>query len=96
METEFILKNLNSIKHPAIDYSLIKLGILTNIKNDNGKLMAEFAFPFPNIPIADTLIASVAGKIEEMKLDSEYTTRVMNEKERQYFLQLEAEAWTGL
>ncbi len=95
MEKEFVIKKLNSIKHPAIDYSLIKLGILTKIKIVNGKLMAEFAFPFPNIPIADTLIASVADKIEEMKLDFEYTTRVMNEKERQHFLQLETEAWTG-
>lgn len=96
MEKEFVIENLNSIKHPTIDYSLIKLGILTNIKVDNGKLVAEFAFPFPNIPIADTLIASIADKADEMKMDFEYTIRVMNDTERQHFLQLETEAWTGL
>lgn len=96
MEKEFVIEKLNSIKHPAINYSLIKPGILTSIKIDNGKLMAEFAFPFPNILIADTLIASVADKIEEMKLNFEYTTRIMNEKEHQHFLHLEKEVWTVL
>lgn len=96
METKYVLEKLNSIKHPAIDYSLIKLGILTNIQVFDRKLTAEFAFPFPNIPIADTLISSVASKAGEMNLIFEYTVRVMDETERQRFLQLETEAWKGL
>lgn len=96
METEYVLQKLEEIKHPAIDYSLIKLGILTDIRLENNILKAVFAFPFPNIPIAEQLISSVAIKAKGMNLVFNYTTRVMNQEERERFLQLEGEAWKGL
>lgn len=96
METEYVLQKLDEIKHPAIDYSLIKLGILTDIQFNNNTLKAVFAFPFQNIPIAEHLISSVTIKAKEMDLVFNYTTRVMNQKERERFLQLEGEAWRGL
>ena len=40
METEYVLQKLDEIKHPAIDYSLIKLGILTDIQFNNNTLKA--------------------------------------------------------
>lgn len=96
MKIEYILQKLEEIKHPAIDYSLIKLGILTDIRLVNNKLDAVFAFPFPNIPIAEQLISSVAIKTQGMNLVFNYTTRVMDQDERERFLQLEGEAWKGL
>jgi metal-sulfur cluster biosynthetic enzyme len=96
MKKEEILQRLDEIKHPAIDYSLIKLGILTDICVENNELNVVFAFPFPNIPIADALISSVEIKAKEMNLIFNYSIRIMNEEERQKFLQLESEAWKGL
>jgi metal-sulfur cluster biosynthetic enzyme len=95
MTQEDVLNVLSQVEHPAIRYSLIKLGIVTDVKLIGNKVSLVFAFPFPNIPIADMLIQSIALPVKQMNLDLEYTTRVMNDQERQLFLQLETEAWKG-
>lgn len=93
-ETE-VLNVLSKVEHPAIRYSLVKLGIVTDVELTGNKVKVVFAFPFPNIPIADLLIQSVAKPIKHLGLEFEYTTRVMNDEERNLFLQLETEAWKG-
>jgi len=95
MKQEDILNVLSRVEHPAIKYSLIKLGIVTDIKLIQNKVSLVFAFPFPNIPIANTLIQSIAIPIKQLGLEFEYTTKVMNDTERNLFLQLETEAWKG-
>jgi len=95
MKQEDILNVLSRVEHPAIRYSLIKLGIVTDIKLIQNKVCLVFAFPFPKIPIADFLIQSVDESIKQLGLELEYTTRVMNDQERNLFLQLETEAWKG-
>jgi metal-sulfur cluster biosynthetic enzyme len=95
MTQEDVLNVLSQVEHPAISYSLIKLGIVTDIKLIENKVSLVFAFPFPNIPIADFLIQSVAQPIQQLGLELEYTTRLMNNIERNLFLQLETEAWKG-
>jgi metal-sulfur cluster biosynthetic enzyme len=93
-ETE-VLNVLSKVEHPAIRYSLIKLGIVTEVELTGNNVKVVFAFPFPNIPIADFLIQSVAKPIKHLGLEFEYTTRVMNDDEKNLFLQLETEAWKG-
>jgi len=95
MTKDEVIKILGQVEHPAISCSLIKLGIVTDIKLAGNKATVVFAFPFPNIPIADILIQSVAQPIQQLGLGFEYTVRVMNDQERKMFLQLEAEAWKG-
>lgn len=96
MEFSDIINVLDKVEHPAIKYSLIKLGIVTDIELKNNKVSLVFAFPFPNIPIADTLILIVAQPLQQLGLEFEYHIRIMNNDERNRFLQLEAEAWRGL
>ena len=95
MTQEDVLNTLSKVEHPAIRYSLIKLGIVTDVELTGNKVKVVFAFPFPNIPIADFLIQSVAQPIKQLDLELEYTTRVMNDEEKNLFLQLETEAWKG-
>jgi len=95
MTKEIVLNTLSKVEHPAIRYSLIKLGIVSDVELAGNKVKVIFAFPFPNIPIADFLIQSVAKPIKHLGLEFEYTTRVMNDEERNLFLQLETEAWKG-
>lgn len=90
-----VINVLSKVEHPAIRYSLIKLGIVTEVELTGNNVKVVFAFPFPNIPIADFLIQSVAKPIKHLGLEFEYTTRVMNDEERNLFLQLETEAWKG-
>ena len=86
---------ISEVGHPAIDYSLVKLGIVSNVLLLGKKVIVDFAFPFPNIPIADKLIDSVKKPIEELGLSYEYNIRTMSEDEKSRFLQLEKEAWKG-
>jgi len=98
MENDEIMMLLEEIPHPAINYSLKKLGILTDIQFQNNKVSAIFAFPFPveKIPIADRIIQSVAITLENFNISFDYTVRIMTEPEKQNFLKLEHEAWKGL
>lgn len=86
---------LSKVKHPAIDHTLIELGILKSITIKNGKAELVLAFPFLGIPIKDILINSVQEPIEKMGIEVEVKTTVMNQKELQKFLTMEQEAWKG-
>jgi metal-sulfur cluster biosynthetic enzyme len=96
MKKDEILELLGDIEHPAISFSLIKLGILTEIQFIDNKVKAVFAFPFAGIPIADRLIGSVEITLANFNIGFEYSTRLMTEIEKQNFLKLEHEAWKGL
>jgi len=84
-----------TVEHPAINYSLVKLGMISNILLLGKKVIVEFSFPFPNIPIADQLIDSIEKPIKNLGLSFEHTVRTMDEEEKSKFLQLETEAWKG-
>lgn len=86
---------ISKVGHPAINYSLVKLGMVDNILLLGKKVIVDFVFPFPNIPIADTLISSVEKPIRELGLSFEYNVRTMSEDEKSRFLKLEKEAWKG-
>jgi len=95
MTQEEVIQALSRIEHPAISYSLIKLGIVANVELIENKVTLVFAFPFPNIPIANALINSIAQTVYKLGLEFQYSSRIMTDEERNRFLQLEAEAWKG-
>ena len=94
------IENVNNaisiVEHPAISYSLVRLGIIKDIELVENTVILTFVFPFPGIPIADQLISSIQKPIEAMGLKLEYIVRIMKEVEKATFLQLESEAWKGL
>lgn len=85
----------SKIKHPAIDRTLIDLGILKDIIIRNDKIEIILAFPFPNIPIKDHLINSVREPIEKLGVEVEIKATVMNQEKLQRFLAMEQDAWKG-
>ncbi len=89
-------KLLNEIMHPAINASLIELGIISNFNLEGNAITIEMAYPFPNIPIKDMLKMSIINKLSPLNLEINFTERVMNEEERQKFLKTEMENWKGL
>ncbi len=97
MKTEQeIMKIISDVKHPAIDYSLLDLGIINDIEIDDKTVILKFVFPFPNIPIADTLIDSVKMPLNDIGYTLFSDVILMTEEERAKFMQMEAEAWKGL
>ncbi|MCD6211167.1 MAG: DUF59 domain-containing protein [Methanophagales archaeon] len=81
------------VRHPAIDRTLMELGILKDITVEDDKIIITLAFPFPGIPIRELLVESVREPVEEMGAKVEVKTTVMTAEELQAFLAMEQEAW---
>ncbi len=92
---EDILNTLAQVKHPAIDSSLVKLGIVKDISVNEKKVTITMAFPFPNIPIKDYLIDSVKNPIEKLGAEVEVKITTMSQEELENFLNLEQQHWKG-
>ncbi len=90
-----VLHALRNVKHPAIDCSLIELGIIKNILLKNNKVIVTFAFPFAGIPIKEFLVNSVREPMAKLGIKLEVKETIMTDDERENFLKLEAEHWTG-
>ncbi len=91
-----VLNVISGVKHPAIDHSLVDLGIVRDIEVYNKTVLLKFVFPFPNIPIADTLINSIEVPLSKIGYSLLPEVILMNEQEKARFIQMETEAWKGL
>ena len=92
---EDVIKTISGIQHPAIAYSLLELGIVKDVELNENAVTATFAFPFPNIPIAEQLINSISVPIKSLGFDVEYSVVTMTEEEKAKFMKMEMEAWKG-
>ena len=95
MTKEEVIKAISDVKHPAIDHSLLDLGIVKNVRVEDDKVKITFSFPFPKIPITDMLVSSIDQPLQSIGINAEYDFTVMDEKERAEFLRMEKEAWRG-
>ena len=90
---ENLIDELSKIMHPEVNHSLIDLGIIKNIEIVENKAKMIFAFPFPDIPIADVLIKSVEKPVSELGFSLSYNVRIMTEDEKNKFMIMEEEDW---
>ncbi len=95
MDTEIVLKAVDYVEHPAINSTLKDLGILSKIEITGEVLKAEFALPFPNIPIKGDMIGSVQIIAESFGFKFLFTERLMSEDEKKHFLEVEHANWKG-
>ena len=86
---------IKAIKHPAINYSLFDLGIVKDIEINDDTVNLTFAFPFPDIPIADALINSIAQPLKNIGFDFVHKVVIMTDEEKAKFLQMETQGWKG-
>jgi metal-sulfur cluster biosynthetic enzyme len=91
-----ILEVISEVKHPAINHSLLDLGIVKDIEIEDNEVGLKFVFPFPNIPIEDTLINSIEMPLNDIGCTLFYDIVLMTEEEKAKFMQMEAEGWKGL
>jgi len=94
---EEICKALSSVKHPAIDCSLVDLGIVKDVAAEDGEIIITMALPFHNIPspVKNHLIQSVKQPVEELGVTTEVMLTVMDQEQLQKFLAIEKERWKG-
>lgn len=95
MDKSLVLNTIKIVEHPAIDLTLHELGIVSNIEINDKEVNVTFSFPFPNIPIADNLINSVAIPVKNLGFEFKHRIEIMNDQQRHHFLELEKQAWRG-
>ncbi len=98
MDFAKIVSTIESVQHPAINASLTTLGILQNIDiiPEKNEVTATFAWPFDGIPIRDMLINSVSNSLKPLGVNFTFDEKIMDENEKQKFLQIEQANWKGM
>ena len=94
---EDIRQVVAEIKHPAIDRTLVDLGVVKEITVNGNKVLVTMALPFPGIPtqVRDYLVNSVVEQIKKLDVEVEVDLTIMNQEELQAFLAMEQESWKG-
>lgn len=94
---EEIRQVVAEIKHPAIDRTLVDLGVVKEITVKGNKVLVTMALPFPGIPtqVKDYLVNSVVEQIKKLDVEVEVDVTIMNQEELQAFLDMEQESWKG-
>lgn len=97
MDYSNIIQAIENVKHPAINASLTTLGILQDIDIQDNKVQGTLVWPFELVPpqIKQIIITSIENAIKPFGLEFEYKERIMNEDERNKFLELEKANWKG-
>ncbi|MHA1792827.1 MAG: iron-sulfur cluster assembly protein [Promethearchaeota archaeon] len=90
-----VISSLKQVFHPMINFSLLDLGILKDVKVEPKKISVTFVYPFPNIPIKDQLQDSVLQALRKFNAEIEMKETYMTQAELQKFLDLEAQGWRG-
>jgi len=85
-----------NVMHPAIDRSLMGLGMIRDIALTGNTASLTLLLPFPGIPILSFLEKSLKESVKPMRIDLEIKIENMNQEEIQNFLTIEKEAWKGL
>ncbi len=91
-----VTKAISQVKHPAINATLVDLGLITKIEVIDKLVKVEFSLPFAKIPVLDFLINSIRQPVTRLGFELETSTREMSEKEREAFFVKERANWMGL
>lgn len=90
-----LLQVVERVKHPAIDYTLIELGMIRDVSVEGRKVTLTFVLPFAGVPIKSMLIDSVRGPLEKLGAELEVSEAVMNPDELRKFQEMEHKGWKG-
>ncbi len=93
MNLSQIILELEKVKHPTINCSVVKLGIVNDIRLKDNKILVTFAFPYANTSIADDVKILIEHKVRSLGFGFAHKTREMNEVERARFTQTEIDSW---
>ena len=93
-----IRQAISNVKHPAINSSLIELGMVKDIILKDKNVTLTFLVPFIGVPerIKNRLIDSLRQPISNMGFTVAVNIETMNEEEREPFLAMEERNWNGL
>ena len=95
---EDVHQAIKNVKHPAIDCSLVELGMVKDINVKGSDATFRFLLPFAEIPenVKSHMINSLRESLTGLEVNADIETATMDEAERQYFLAMEKKHWKGL
>ena len=93
---EDVAQAIANVMHPAIDRSLLDLGMIRDIALTGNTASLSLLLPFPGIPVLSFLEKSLKESVKPMGIDLEIKIEQMNQEEIQNFLTMEKEALKGL
>ena len=95
---EDVRRAIANVKHPAIDCSLIELGMVKDIKVKDNNVTFRLLLPFTEVPenMKKYMINNLRQPIITLGLNVDIKIDTMNEEERQDFLTMEQKHWKGL
>jgi len=100
MEKDPSIENVRAViakvMHPAIDRTLMDLGMIRDIVLSGNTASLTLVIPFPGIPILSFLEKSLKESVSPLGIDLKVNRAQMNQDEVQRFLAMEKEAWKGL
>lgn len=94
---EIVEKTLKEIDHPEIAKTLFELGMIEDIRFDDGKVSFILKLPFREIPIKEFLIEDIKNTLKEKVSDIivETNLKEMSQEEKAKFVKMAREAWRG-
>ena len=93
---EDVTQAVANVMHPAIDRSLMDLGMIRDIALTGTTASLSLVIPFPGIPILSFLEKRLKDSVKPLGVTLTIETTNMNQEEIQSFLAMEKEAWKGL
>ncbi len=86
------------VKHPAIDRTLVDLGIAKDVKVDGSTVTITLALPFAGVPvpIRQILMNLLQEPLEKLGAEVAFDVVIMDPEALQQFLKMEQEGWKGL
>ncbi|MHA1682852.1 MAG: iron-sulfur cluster assembly protein [Promethearchaeota archaeon] len=95
---ERITEALKETQHPSINASLPQLGMVKNIKVEGNVINLDLNLPFANVPesISHILRGSIEDALKPFGMELMIGTAIMDEQEKQHFLEVETSNWKGL
>jgi ATP-binding protein involved in chromosome partitioning len=95
---EEVHRAVGQVTHPAINRTLVELGMVKDITLEHGKVALTLALPILGIPasVKDDLVNSLREAVVSLGAEAEVKIAEMNQEERQAFLAMEWESWKGL
>ncbi|MCD6558093.1 MAG: iron-sulfur cluster assembly protein [Candidatus Aenigmarchaeota archaeon] len=86
---------LSKVIHPEINYSLVELGMIKDIKVEDNVISITLTLPFLDVPIKEDLINLVKEALKSLNNDMEIKMNIaeMDEEERERFMILARKGW---
>jgi len=86
---------LSEVMHPEINYSLINLGMIKDVKCKEGKVSLTLKLPLLEVPVKELLIQSIEGGLANLDtaIQVDINIEQMSEEEREKFMSKAKEVW---